>query len=62
MLGSCIPLVSFHKFCNNYKKELEVLVKSRIPWYDLSSKIDEACFPMFDYVENLGIVAKKIPQ
>lgn len=59
MLGSCIPLVSFHKFCSGFKAELEVLAKSRIPWYDLSSKIDGACFPLFDYVKNLGIPLEK---
>lgn len=60
MLGSCIPLVSFHNCCEFYKEQMRVLASSRIPCYDLSSKIDGACFPLFNYAKALNISAPNL--
>lgn len=55
-LGQCIPLVSFQKNSTKFKKDLETLAnKKDLIWYDFTSKIDGACFPMVDYLKTCGI-------
>ena len=59
-LGQCIPLVSFQKNSNKFKKDLEILSnKKDLIWFDFTSKIDGACFPMVDYLKTCGINSQK---
>lgn len=59
-LGQCIPLVSFQKNSNKFKKDLGILSnKKDLIWFDFTSKIDGACFPMVDYLKTCGINSPK---
>ncbi|WP_141081014.1 hypothetical protein [Campylobacter devanensis] len=58
LIGGCIPLVSFHKYADKFKKELEIVANSGITWLDFSSKIDGACFFKVDYIKLLRQNAK----
>lgn len=62
LIGGCVPLTSFQKCGNKFKKELEIVANSDITWLDLSSKIDGACFFMLDYVKRSGVQVKRSPK
>ena len=61
LIGGCVPLTSFQKCGDKFKKELEIVANSDITWLDFSSKIDGACFFMLDYVKKSNIKAKHSP-
>lgn len=61
LIGGCVPLTSFQKCGDKFKKELEIVANSDITWLDFSSKIDGACFFMLDYVKRSNIKAKHSP-
>ncbi|WP_104721310.1 hypothetical protein [Helicobacter mesocricetorum] len=60
-LGECIPLVSFQKDYQAFKRDLELLVNTPIVWFDITSPIDGACFPFVDFVRISKIEAKFPP-
>ena len=61
MLGQCIPLVSFQKYCEAFRREMEVAGNAEIFWCDYTSKIDGACFAMLDYYKASGLSVKSPP-
>ena len=60
-LGQCIPLVSFQKQCEKFKEELAILGDSKVVWFDYTSKIDGACFPLLDFFRDSGVACKNPP-
>ncbi|MDY3114291.1 MAG: hypothetical protein SOW25_08230 [Helicobacter sp.] len=61
-LGSCVPLTSLQKCALNFKQDLTILSKTNLIWLDFTSKIDGACFFMFDFVKIADIKAKFKPR
>ncbi|TLD88118.1 hypothetical protein [Helicobacter sp. MIT 05-5294] len=61
-LGQCIPLVSFQKTCETFKEDLHALGSVPLVWFDFTSKIDGACFPMVDFFCASGIQANFKPK
>ena len=61
MLGQCIPLVSFQKYCEAFRREMEVAGNVGVFWCDYTSKIDGACFAMLDYYKASGLSVKSPP-
>jgi hypothetical protein len=58
-LGHCIPLVSFQKKSENYKKVLKDLGKTKdFIWLDYTAAIDGACF-CIDPIKSAGIKREK---
>ncbi|TLE16040.1 hypothetical protein LS72_004765 [Helicobacter apodemus] len=60
-LGECIPLVSFQKNYQAFREDLELLVNTPIVWFDITSAIDGACFPLVDFIKIAKIEAKFPP-
>ena len=61
-LGECIPLLSYQKNCDEFKKELEYVASFNITWYDFTSIIDGACFPQVDFIKTSGVNSKYGPK
>ncbi len=61
MLGECIPLASFQKECEAFKRELEIAGNAGLLWWDFTSKIDGACFAMLDFYKASGLDVKSPP-
>lgn len=61
-LGQCIPLVSFQKSCEEFKADLKTLGNEPLVWFDFTSKIDGACFPLLDFFRSSGIEARFKPK
>lgn len=60
-LGECIPLVSFQKNYQTFRGDLELLVNTPMVWFDITSPIDGACFPLVDFIKISKIKAKFSP-
>ncbi|MBZ7970559.1 DUF829 domain-containing protein [Campylobacter sp. RM3125] len=60
-LGECIPLVSYQKKSNDFRKKLEFISQFDLKWYDYTSVIDGACFPQVDFFRTSGVNAKFKP-
>ena len=60
-LGECIPLISYQKKAFEFRKKLEVISRFDFKWYDYTSIIDGACFPMIDFFRTSGVEAKFSP-
>ncbi|MDE5591361.1 MAG: hypothetical protein K2I63_00160, partial [Helicobacter sp.] len=60
-LGECIPLVSFQKKCQSFKKDLKLVANTPLVWLDITSPIDGACFPLMDFVKCSNIQAEFSP-
>lgn len=60
-LGHCIPLVSFQKHSDDFKNALSIIGESGLVWYDFTSTIDGACFPLLDFFRASKIHAKYLP-
>lgn len=52
-LGECIPLASYHKEANDFRKALSELgANTELTWFDYTSKIDGACFYKLDVFQS----------
>ncbi|EAL9168079.1 DUF829 domain-containing protein, partial [Campylobacter jejuni] len=60
-LGECIPLVSYQKKADEFRKKLEFVSRFDLKWYDYTSIIDGACFPQVDFFRTSGVNAKFTP-
>jgi len=57
-LGECIPLVSFQKEANLYRKQMLELAKKGLLWLDYTTPIDGACFPLLDFYKSSNVEVK----
>ncbi|EPO1126083.1 DUF829 domain-containing protein [Campylobacter coli] len=60
-LGECIPLVSYQKKADEFRKKLEFVSRFDLKWYDYTSIIDGACFPQVDFFRTSGVQANFTP-
>lgn len=60
-LGECIPLTSYQKKADEFRKKLEFVSRFDLKWYDYTSIIDGACFPQVDFFRTSGVEAKFTP-
>ena len=61
-LGECIPLLSLLPKAQAYRDELEAVAKApNVFWYDITSAIDGACFPLKNPVTISGIAITDKP-
>ena len=61
-LGECIPLLSLLPKAQVYRNELERVAKAtNVFWYDITSAIDGACFPLKNPVTISGIAITDKP-
>ncbi|EPR9518052.1 DUF829 domain-containing protein [Campylobacter coli] len=60
-LGECIPLTSYQKNSDDFRKKLEFVSAFDLKWYDYTSIIDGACFPQVDFFRTSGVQANFTP-
>ncbi len=60
-LGECIPLTSYQRKADEFRKKLEFVSRFDLKWYDYTSIIDGACFPQVDFFRTSGVEAKFTP-
>lgn len=61
-LGECIPLVSFQKKSIDFREKMEFVGGFDLKWYDFTSVIDGACFPLVDFMQESGVKTQFKPK